>query len=70
VKDKSEKPRFYLIQFGPEAKLKSFLVLHELYRAQVPLIHSIVKDKLGSQIHIVQYAVKIIIFEIYCVRGN
>jgi histidyl-tRNA synthetase len=54
VKDKSEKPRFYLIQFGPEAKLKSFLVLHELYRAQVPLIHSIVKDKLGSQIGVAE----------------
>lgn len=54
VKDKPERPMFYLIQFGPEAKLKSFLVLNELYKAGVSLVHSIVKDKLGSQIGVAE----------------
>src|SRR3989344_63103 len=35
VKTREVKPQFYLVQFGPEAKLKSFLVLEELYKAGV-----------------------------------
>lgn len=54
VKAKVTKPQFYLVQFGPEAKLKSFLVLAELYKAGVSVIHSIAKDKLGSQIGIAE----------------
>lgn len=50
VKAKVVKPQFYLIQFGPEAKLKSFLVLTELYKAGASVIHAIAKDKLGGQI--------------------
>jgi histidyl-tRNA synthetase len=49
VKAKTAKLNFYLIQFGPEAKLKSFLILQELYNAGVNVIHSIAKDKLGGQ---------------------
>jgi histidyl-tRNA synthetase len=49
VKEKKQKPNFYLIQFGPEAKLKSFLVLEELLKAGVRVQHSIVKDKLAGQ---------------------
>lgn len=49
VKAKILKPQFYLVQFGPEAKLKSFLILEELYKAGVNVIHAIAKDKLGGQ---------------------
>jgi len=56
VKAKTIKPQFYLIQFGPEAKLKSFLVLKELYKAGVNIIHSIAKDKLGSQMTVAEFS--------------
>jgi len=49
VKAKPVKPQFYLVQFGPEAKLKSFLVLEELHKAGANIIHAIAKDKLGGQ---------------------
>lgn len=54
VKIKKQKPQFYLVQFGPEAKLKSFLILRQLYKAGVNVIHAIAKDKLGSQIGIAE----------------
>jgi len=50
VNAKSVKPQFYLVQFGPEAKLKSFMILEELYKAGAHVLHSIAKDKLGGQI--------------------
>ena len=50
VKIKMEKPKFYLVQFGAEAKLKSFLLLDELRRIGTSVCHTIAKDKLGSQI--------------------
>ncbi len=50
TKIKITKPQFYLVQFGPEAKLKSFIVLEELYKVGTSVIHSIAKDKLGGQI--------------------
>lgn len=49
VKVKPLKYDFYLIQFGPEAKLKSFLVLQELFKAGVNVCHAIAKDKLAGQ---------------------
>jgi len=54
VKDKPVKPQFYLVQFGPEAKLKSFLVLEELHKAGANIIHAIAKDKLGGQMAIAE----------------
>jgi len=48
------KPQFYLVQFGPEAKLKSFLILAELYKAGASVIHAIAKDKLGGQIDVAE----------------
>lgn len=54
VKVKTTKPQFYLVQFGPEAKLKSFIILSELYRAGVSVIHSIAKDKLGGQMSVAE----------------
>lgn len=50
VKIKIEKPKFYLVQFGAEAKLKSFILLDELRRIGTSVYHTIAKDKLGSQI--------------------
>jgi histidyl-tRNA synthetase len=49
IKIRNEKPKFYLIQFGAEAKLKSFLLLEELRKAGTSVCHAIAKDKLGSQ---------------------
>ncbi len=54
VKLKNTKPQFYLVQFGVEAKLQSFLILREFYKAHVPIIHSVDKDKLGGQITIAE----------------
>ena len=48
------KPQFYLVQFSPEAKLKSFLILRELYKAGANVLHSIAKDKLSNQMGIVR----------------
>ncbi|MBN2094289.1 MAG: hypothetical protein JW740_02915 [Candidatus Zambryskibacteria bacterium] len=49
VKAREFKPQFYLVQFGPEAKLKSFSVLRELEKTGTNVLHSITKDKLGTQ---------------------
>lgn len=51
---KPVKPDFYLIQFGPEAKLKSFLVLEEIYKTGANVIHSMAKDKMISQIGVAE----------------
>jgi len=50
VKAKNSPPDFYLVQFGPEAKLKSLLVLEELRKLGKSVTHAIAKDKLASQI--------------------
>lgn len=54
AKIKPTKPQFYLVQFGQEAKLKSFLILKELYKAGVSVCHSIAKDKLSSQMSVAE----------------
>ena len=54
IRDRGHKPRFYLVQFGPEAKLKSFLILEELRKAGTHVVHSLAKDKLGSQIGVAE----------------
>jgi histidyl-tRNA synthetase len=54
VKLKNTKPQFYLVQFGTEAKLQSFLILREFFKARVPITHSLDKDKLGGQITIAE----------------
>ncbi len=54
IKAKTVKPQFYLVQFGAEAKLQSFLILRELYKARVSVVHSIDKDKLGGQMSIAE----------------
>ncbi len=54
TKHKLIKPKFYLIQFGTEAKLQSFLVLREFYKAKVPIVHALDKDKLGGQMSVAE----------------
>lgn len=54
VKVKTTTPQFYLVQFGPDAKLKSFVVMEELYKAGASVIHAIAKDKLGSQMGVAE----------------
>lgn len=44
------KPQFYFIQMGQEAKLRSLTVIEILRRAQIPVYHSLVKDKLTAQL--------------------
>ncbi len=46
---KEKRPSFYLVQFGPEAKIKSFLVLEQIRSANVDIMHSLAKDKLAGQ---------------------
>lgn len=54
VRTKNTKPRFYLIQFGLEAKLQSFLILREFHKAKINVIHAIDKDKLGDQMSVAE----------------
>jgi len=54
IKNKPITPKFYLVQFGPEAKLKSFLILQELFKVNAEVVHSLAKDKLGSQMGIAE----------------
>lgn len=49
LKSKNQKPELCLVQFGTEARLQSFLVLRELFRAKTPIIHMVDKDRLGDQ---------------------
>jgi histidyl-tRNA synthetase len=45
-----KEPQAYFIQFGIEAKLKSLNIMEILRKAKFPVIQSISKDKLGSQL--------------------
>jgi len=47
---KIPKPRFYLVQLGFEAKLKSLNVVDEMRKARIPICHSLTKDMCMSQI--------------------
>lgn len=50
----SEPPKFYLVQFGTEARLKSFAILKDLYKAQINVFHLLDKDRLDDQINIAE----------------
>jgi len=54
IKSRGHKPAFYLVQFGSEAKLRSFIILRELFKAGVTVNHAIAKDKLSSQIGVAE----------------
>lgn len=50
----AKKPKIYFIQLGAEAKLKSLNVIDILRRAHVPVVHSLSKDSLGSQLAVAE----------------
>lgn len=54
VQLKETAPKFFLVQFGGEAKFKSFIVLQELFKAKVSVNHAIAKDKLGIQMNLAE----------------
>lgn len=47
-------PKFYLIQLGFEAKMKTLAILEILRKAKCPVYQSISKDKLGSQLAVAE----------------
>jgi histidyl-tRNA synthetase len=47
---KVKKPKFYFIQMGQEAKLKSLNLISVLRQARIPVFHSLTKDKLTLQL--------------------
>jgi histidyl-tRNA synthetase len=44
------KPKVFFIQLGFEAKLKSLTVIEALRQANIPIVQSLPKDKLGAQL--------------------
>ncbi len=49
-----KKPKIYFIQLGFEAKLKSLTVIEILRQAHIPMIQSLAKDRLSSQLTVVE----------------
>jgi histidyl-tRNA synthetase len=49
-KNRKKKALFYFIHIGFEAKLKSLYTIEILRRASLPIIHSLIKDKLTHQL--------------------
>lgn len=48
---KKIKPRFFLVQFGTKAKIKSLIVIEILREAGIPIQHLLIKDKLLGQLN-------------------
>ena len=48
------KPKFYLVQLGFEAKLKSLNIIDEMRKARSPICHSLTKDMCMSQIGVAE----------------
>lgn len=53
---KKASPQFYLVQFGPDAKQKSFIALEGLRKAGIAVSHSLAKDKLTGQMSSLEQA--------------
>ncbi|MBP9700890.1 MAG: histidine--tRNA ligase [Candidatus Pacebacteria bacterium] len=49
-----KKPKVYFIQVGAEAKLKSLNVVEILRKAHIPIMQSLSKDSLGSQLAVAE----------------
>src|ERR1035437_528892 len=49
-----KKPKIYFIQLGAEAKLKSLNIIEILRKAHIPIVQSLSKDSLGSQLSIAE----------------
>ncbi|MCX6701755.1 MAG: His/Gly/Thr/Pro-type tRNA ligase C-terminal domain-containing protein [Candidatus Zambryskibacteria bacterium] len=52
---KIKKPRFYLVQLGPIAKLKALQIVEMLRKQKIPVYHSITKDKITGQLSGAEY---------------
>ncbi|MDD5318274.1 MAG: His/Gly/Thr/Pro-type tRNA ligase C-terminal domain-containing protein [Candidatus Pacebacteria bacterium] len=50
AKKKVQAPRFYFIQLGFDAKLKSLGIIEMLRKAKIPVLQSLSRDKLTSQL--------------------
>lgn len=50
-----KKPKFYLVQLGGSAKLKSLNVVEMLRKHKIPVYHSITKDKIAGQLNGAEY---------------
>jgi histidyl-tRNA synthetase len=50
-----KKPKFYLVQLGPAAKLKALQVVEILRKQKLPVYHSITKDKITGQLSGAEY---------------
>lgn len=50
----SGNPKFFLIQFGNEARLQSFLILRQIFNAKVNILHLLEKDRLDEQMYIAE----------------
>lgn len=49
-----KKPKIYFIQLGFEAKLKSLAIIEILRQAHIPMTQSLAKDRLSSQLAVVE----------------
>jgi histidyl-tRNA synthetase len=50
-----KKPKFYLVQLGPVAKLKALCIVEMLRKQKIPVYHSITKDKITGQLSGAEY---------------
>ncbi len=50
-----KKPKFYLVQLGPSAKLKALNIVETLRKSKIPVYHSITKDKITGQLNGAEY---------------
>jgi len=50
-----KKPRYYLCQLGPNAKLKCLNIVEMLRKEKIPVYHSITKDKITGQLSGAEY---------------
>jgi len=50
-----KKPKFYLVQLGPSAKLKALHIVEMLRKHKIPVYHSITKDKITGQLSGAEY---------------
>ena len=53
--EKIKRPRLYLAQLGPLAKLKSLHIVERLRKHKIPVYHSITKDKITGQLSGAEY---------------
>ncbi len=49
---KSKKPKFYFVQLGTEARIRSFTVIEMLRKAKLPIYQSLGRDQLSAQLEL------------------